>query len=169
MTELESFAVIGGEGFVGQALVQGLLDQHPTQRVASLGLTQRTFTPNYRFFRTDITSLESLSAALRNCGATTVFHTASPHPTASKEVCEAVNVQGTQAVVEACVAAGVRKLVFTSSVTVVFDGTDLIDVDERLPVTESLEDHYVATKVRFAARRRTGKEGGANARLTGQG
>ena len=77
-------------------------------------------------------------------------------------------MQGTQAVIEACTAAGVRKLVFTSSVTVVFDGTDLIDVDERLPVTESLEDHYVATKVRFGACGEP-EEAGANASSAGQG
>lgn len=147
MANLESFAVIGGEGFVGQALVQALLRAYPSQHVSSLGLTQRTFTPGYRFFRTDITSVSSVREALKKSGATTVFHTASPHPTASKDVCESVNVTGTQAVVDACRAEGVTKLVFTSSVTVVFEGKDLINVDERLPPTESAEDAYVATKV----------------------
>ncbi|KAL8278088.1 hypothetical protein RQP46_009548 [Phenoliferia psychrophenolica] len=83
---LESFCVLGGEGFVGQAIIQGLLASHPPQRVSSLGLTQRTFSPsNYRFFRTDVTSKSDILASLRLSGATTVFHTVSPHPTASAE------------------------------------------------------------------------------------
>jgi sterol-4alpha-carboxylate 3-dehydrogenase (decarboxylating) len=144
---MESYAVIGGEGFVGAALMRGLAAAYPTAHVSSLGLTQRTFTPSYRFFHTDITSPASLAAAFKNSGATTVFHTASPHPTASKEMCEKVNVEGTQAVVQACWEAGITKLVYTSSVTVCFEGKDIKNADERLPVTESLDDAYVATKV----------------------
>lgn len=143
----ESFAVIGGEGFVGQALVQGLLSRYPQNLVASFGLTQRTFTPGYRFYRTDITSIDSLSASLKASGATTVFHTASPHAHATLEVCEAVNVEGTKAVVQACKEAGVTKLVFTSTMTTVFDGQPLINVDERMPTTASKEVPYVWTKV----------------------
>ncbi|ORY57414.1 3-beta hydroxysteroid dehydrogenase/isomerase family-domain-containing protein [Leucosporidium creatinivorum] len=143
----ESFAVIGGEGFVGQALVQGLLSRYPQNPVASFGLTQRTFTSGYRFFRTDITSIDSLATSLKASGATTVFHTASPHAHATREVCEAVNVEGTKAVVQACREAGVTKLVFTSTMTTVFDGQPLINADERMPTTESKEVPYVWTKV----------------------
>lgn len=146
----ESFAVLGGEGFVGQAIVQGLLKSHPPQAVASFGLTQRTFTPSYRFFRTDVTSYDEVLASLRRSGATTVFHTVSPHPTATAEVCEQVNVRGTEAIIKACVAAGVTKLVFTSSVTVGFDSKDIISCDERLPSVDQSSDPYVATKVRRA-------------------
>lgn len=141
----ESFAVIGGEGFVGQALMQGLITRYPSNPVASFGLTQRTFTTGYRFFHTDITSLESLSVSLKASGATTVFHTASPHADASTEVCEAVNVKGTEAVVQACRAAGVTKLVFTSSCTTV--GLGATNVDERMPLTEDKDVPYIWTKV----------------------
>lgn len=143
----ESFAVIGGEGFVGQALVQGLLKRYPNNHVASFGLTQRTFTPGYRFHRTDITSAESLAASLKASGATTVFHTASPHANATTEVCEAVNIRGTEAVVKACKEAGVTKLIFTSTCTLVFEGKALINVDERMPVTKKKDVPYVWTKV----------------------
>jgi len=132
---VESYAVLGGEGFVGQAIVQELLVRHPTQQVASFGLTQRTFTPGYRF-----------------------FHTVSPHVSASAEVCQAVNVEGTKVILEACVAAGVTKLVFTSSMTVSFDSHPLINADERMPGLPNATDCYVASKVRsvyFLARSRT--------------
>lgn len=143
----ESFAVIGGEGFVGQALVQELLKRYPSNPTASFGLTQRTFTAGYRFHRTDITSAESLAAALKASGATTVFHTASPHANASTEMCEAVNIRGTEAVLQGCRDAGVTKLVFTSTCTIVFEGKALINVDERMPVTKKRDVPYVWTKV----------------------
>ncbi|GAA6024781.1 hypothetical protein JCM10207_005584 [Rhodosporidiobolus poonsookiae] len=131
----ESFAVIGGEGFLGAALIDELHKRHPVSQVASFGLTQRHFSPDgYRFFRTDITSLSSLAASLRDSGATTVFHTASPHALATPEVWQKVNVEGTKLVIRACREAGVKKLVFTSSMTVAYEfGVDMKNVDERLP------------------------------------
>lgn len=148
----ESFAVIGGEGFLGAALVSELLERYPTSRVSSLGLTQRRFEPSsYRFFRTDITSFDSMCSALERSGATTVFHTASPHANATAGVWQKVNVEGTQVVVDACRKAGVRKLVFTSSATVVFENDALKNVDERIPTVdvegEKGEPTYVSTKV----------------------
>ncbi|KWU42776.1 NAD(P)-binding protein [Rhodotorula sp. JG-1b] len=141
----ESYAVIGGEGFLGAALVSELLERHPASSVASFGLTQRRFdTPTggdpYRFFRTDITSYDSILSALRDSAATTVFHTASPHAKSTPEVWRKVNIEGTDAVVRACREAGVRKLVFTSSMTVVYEpGTPYKNVDERLPIIETEE------------------------------
>lgn len=135
---------------MGQAIIQGLLAAYPNNLIASIGLTQRNFTPNYRFFRADITSLSSVVAALKASGATTIFHTASPHHDGSEEDFERINVKGTQAVIEACREVGVKKLVFTSTITVVFDGRALINIDERLPVVtkEAYDDPYVLTKVR---------------------
>ncbi|GAA5935767.1 uncharacterized protein JCM15063_001799 [Sporobolomyces koalae] len=149
----ESFAVIGGEGFLGAALVAELLERHPTAQVASLGLTQRRFEPpSYRFYRTDITSLDSLLSSLEQSGATTVFHTASPHANASPAVWQSVNVEGTKIVVEACKRAHVRKLVFTSSATVAFENDALKNVDERIPTIdiegERGEPTYASTKAK---------------------
>ncbi len=43
---------------------------------------------------------------------------------------------------------GVRKLVFTSSAGVVFNGSDNIDVDERLPFPEKPMDAYNESKAK---------------------
>ncbi|KAI6143059.1 3-beta hydroxysteroid dehydrogenase/isomerase family-domain-containing protein, partial [Pisolithus tinctorius] len=45
-------------------------------------------------------------------------------------------VKGTQAVIEAAIAAGVHKLIYTSSAGVVFDSTDIVNVDKRVPYLE---------------------------------
>lgn len=59
-----------------------------------------------------------------------------------------MNVDGTKAVIAAAVACKVRKLVFTSSAGVVFNGTDIIDVDERLPFPEVPMDAYNESKAK---------------------
>ena len=57
-----------------------------------------------------------------------------------------INVQGTLNILQACQAAGVRKLVFTSSPSVTFDGTDQCGVDETAPYPQRWLCHYPHTK-----------------------
>jgi len=57
-------------------------------------------------------------------------------------------VDGTKAVIAAAVECGVRKLVYTSSAGVVFNGADLTDVDERLPPPERPMDAYNESKAK---------------------
>lgn len=59
-----------------------------------------------------------------------------------------VNVDGTKAIIAAAQSTSVRKLVYTSSAGVVFNGNDLINVDERSPAPEKAMDAYNESKVR---------------------
>jgi sterol-4alpha-carboxylate 3-dehydrogenase (decarboxylating) len=59
-----------------------------------------------------------------------------------------VNVEGTKAVIAAAQSLGVAKLVYTSSAGTVFNGADIIDVDERLPFPEVHMDAYNETKAK---------------------
>lgn len=82
-------------------------------------------------------------------GATCIIHTASPaHGLEDPALYWKVNVDGTKAVISAAQANGVKKLVYTSSAGVVFNGQDLIDVDERLPFPEKAMDAYNESKAR---------------------
>lgn len=59
-----------------------------------------------------------------------------------------VNVLGTQAIIAAAVETGVRKLVFTSSAGVVFNGGEVKDVDERIAFPEVPMDAYNDSKAK---------------------
>lgn len=139
-----------GEGFLGGTLVKALVSRYPGARVSSLDLVQRHFADKagWTFYAADLTSLAELAEVIQRSGATTVFHTASPWTGSGAALCEKVNVQGTQTIVEACVQEGVRKLVFTSSAGTVYNGEDLINVDERMPFPTRGLDPYNVTKVR---------------------
>jgi nucleoside-diphosphate-sugar epimerase len=95
----------------------------------------------------DITRPEDVARAL--VGARTVFHLASvvdvslrpsPH-------IEAVNVGGTRNVVEACLAAGVRSLVYTSSEDVLLSEVPVAYGDESYAYPSKPIHPYVATKI----------------------
>ncbi len=80
-----------------------------------------------------------------------VFHVATAAPTAhnahNQELMRAVNVDGTINVVEACAAAGVPRLVYTSSASVVFEGRPLYAADESVPYAARPMDYYTHTKI----------------------
>jgi nucleoside-diphosphate-sugar epimerase len=56
------------------------------------------------------------------------------------------NVLGTRHVIAACRHHGIKRLVHTSSPSVVFDGTDMEGVDESVPYPEHFEAFYPQTK-----------------------
>lgn len=74
-----------------------------------------------------------------------MIHTASPQASkSSPELLHKVIVDGTQQVISACLEAGVRKLVYTSSSGVVFDGNHLEGADETFPTKPNLGPYFVS-------------------------
>lgn len=146
---LDTYLVIGGEGFVGHALLNDLYKRYGnTALLFSSSRTHRFPSDHWTWIRSDLTSVESLRAVLRQTGAKSVFLTAASHFQSSKKDAHNVNVNGTIAVVEACRQAGVRRLVFTSSCSVIYSGADVIDADETTPYIPE-KDHtsfYSASK-----------------------
>ncbi len=61
---------------------------------------------------------------------------------------ERTNVQGTRNVIEACRAHGARRIIYSSSPSVVFNGLDMEGVDESVPYSRTFEAAYPATKAR---------------------
>lgn len=147
--ELSPLCVVtGGAGFFGRVLVTYLLDQGYRVRVFDR-TSHEELDSRAQVFMGDVRDKAQLNRALS--GATTVFHTAAlihlagVASAATRAKVFAVNVGGTDNVIEACVAQGVRQLVYTSSNNVVFD-RELIDSDERAGYASRFVDLYTETK-----------------------
>ena len=88
--------------------------------------------------------LSSFSARVFRC----VIHVASPSPTCRNAVLfRSVNIDGTKVLIDACLAAGVQRFVYTSSASVVFDGRDQLNLDETCPPPTAALDDYTMSKL----------------------
>ncbi|XP_075090324.1 3beta-hydroxysteroid-dehydrogenase/decarboxylase-like isoform X2 [Nicotiana tabacum] len=81
-------------------------------------------------------------------GAEVVFHMAAPDSSINNhQLHHSVNVLGTKNVIDACVELKVKRLIYTSSPSVVFDGVHgILNGDESLPYPAQHNDSYSATK-----------------------
>jgi 2-alkyl-3-oxoalkanoate reductase len=137
--------VTGGGGFLGKAIVRLLLEdgvevcsfsRHAHADLDALGVEHR---------QGDLADGPAVVAALAGCDI--VYHVAAkagvwgPY----REFYRA-NVQGTRNVIQACRAHGIRRLVYTSSPSVVFDGSDMEGVDETVPYPARYHAFYPQTK-----------------------
>ncbi|PAV17340.1 C-3 sterol dehydrogenase [Pyrrhoderma noxium] len=138
------YIVIGGSGFVGRHIVEALVNRGDT--VSVLDIVQRYH--DVPFYSADISIQTQVEDAFRKSGATCIIHTASPPHGLDPAIYWKVNVEGTKAVIAAAVSLQIKKLVFTSSAGVVFNGQDVIDVDERLPFPENPLDAYNESKAK---------------------
>lgn len=139
----EIYLVIGGSGFVGRHIVEHLLARGDIASV--FDIVQRHH--DVDFYSGDITDESQLLDVLRKTGTTCIIHTASPpHGAKDPSIYYKVNVDGCKAVINAAQAAGVTKLVYTSSAGVVFDGGDVVNLDERAPFPEKPFDAYNDSK-----------------------
>lgn len=143
--------VTGGNGYVGKHLVRRLLELGC--QVRSLDLAPFAGDARVTSIVGDIRRMRDVRPACE--GVDTVFHTAAiintltlARPSVRREV-YGVNVQGTECVIHACQASGVKKLIFTSSITVAVDGP-IREGDETAPYVDSngLPDLYSQTKSR---------------------
>jgi nucleoside-diphosphate-sugar epimerase len=141
----ETVLVTGGGGFLGLALVRALaargdrvrsFSRNPHAAVEALGVEH---------IRGDITDRQGLERACRGMDA--VFHTAAkPPPWGAYRDYHRTNVIGTQNVIAACRKNGVRRLVHTSTPSVIFDGRDLQGIDESAPYPRRYTAPYPLTK-----------------------
>jgi nucleoside-diphosphate-sugar epimerase len=137
--------VTGGGGFLGSAIVRMLraeghavrsLTRHRYPHLDALGVTQ---------FLGNVADPEVVSMAVAGC--LTVFHVAAkaglwgPYSEYYRS-----NVLGTKNVIAACREHSVRRLIYTSSPSVVFTGHDLEGVDESVPYAKHYDAAYPATK-----------------------
>ncbi len=137
--------VTGGGGFLGRAVVERLLARGARVRSFARGPYPELTARGVDVRRGDLTDAAAVAEAVRGCGL--VFHVAArPGVWGRYRDFYLPNVVGTQNILVACRAAGVRRLVYTSSPSVVFNGRDMENVDERVPYPGHYEAHYPKTK-----------------------
>ena len=168
-TELGRVLVTGGSGFVGANLVTELLDRGHRVRSFDRAPSPLPAHPRLEVIEGDICDQQTVAAAVD--GIDTVIHTAAiidlmGGGSVTEEYRQrsfAVNVTGTQNLVYAAQAAGVKRFVYTASNSVVMGGQRISCGDETLPYTERFNDLYTETKVvaeRFVLSQ-NGVDGGA--------
>lgn len=134
----------GCSGFLGRRMVERLVRDGWTVR--GLDLFECPV-KEVEFIKGDLGDLATLERAMQ--GIETVFHVAAAPYKGSRDLFWSVNVEGTQKLLDAAVAAHVKRFVFTSSCSAVFRGSPVIDGTEEMPYTEAsfwFKDPYALTK-----------------------
>ncbi|XP_029955190.1 short-chain dehydrogenase/reductase family 42E member 1 [Salarias fasciatus] len=146
----EIFLITGGCGYFGYRLAQCLHRQGARVILFDTVAPSHEVPEDIVCVRGDIRDYAQVEEAVR--GVDCVFHIASygmsGREQLKRDLIEAVNVRGTQNVLQACVEHGVPRLVYTSTFNVVFGGQVIENGDESLPYLplHLHPDHYSRTK-----------------------
>lgn len=144
---LRRILITGGAGFLGRAILREL-EKSPLEevRVFDLEPVSADGFPGLVSIVGDVCDPEALLAACR--GVDAVVHAASlvdwGHATPERLV--EVNVGGSENVLRACREAGVRGLVYTSSMDVVCGKRPVVRADETTAYPESFANEYSRSK-----------------------
>jgi nucleoside-diphosphate-sugar epimerase len=142
--------VTGGTGFLGRRIVDRLVAQGRQVSVAGRTAAPDLEARGVRFIRAALEDAAGIRAACR--GMEAVYHVAAKVGVwGNKSEYFRANVLGTRAVIEGCKAHDVRRLVHTSTPSVVYNGGDLAGVDESLPLTSHCPSPYPLTKAQAEA------------------
>jgi len=137
--------VTGGGGFVGGAIVRRLLARGDEVVALQRGDYPWLKQQGAVVVRGDLANRDVIDQAIDGCDI--VFHVAAKAGVwGRREDYTRSNVTGTENVVSACRQAGVARLVFTSSPSVVFDGRDENGIDESAPYPDHYLAHYPQSK-----------------------
>jgi dihydroflavonol-4-reductase len=141
--------VTGATGFVGAAVTRKLVAAGNSVRVLvrPSSATGNIADLSVQQVRGDLTDATSLRRAVEGCEA--LYHVAAdyrlwvPRPPAMYQV----NVEGTAALMEAALEAGVERIVYTSSVAALGSSTGGVPADEETPVElREMVGHYKRSK-----------------------
>ena len=135
----EPILVTGASGFVGSAVLRTAIARGGKARAMVRPTSPRRNLEGLdcEIVLGDLTDPASLAAALR--GVETLFHVAADYRLWARDPAELrrSNVEGTRAIMEAALAAGVQRIVYTSSVATLRAGDAATVVDETARLTEA--------------------------------
>ncbi|CAL9693347.1 unnamed protein product [Knipowitschia caucasica] len=143
--------VTGGAGYFGFRLVKALAAQGMTVALLDMNKPTGDLPEDTQFIQSDIRDYCSLYKVCE--GVSCIFHTASYGMSGpeqlNKQLVESINIGGTNNVIKVCKERSIPRLVYTSTVNVVFDGKPIEDGNETsVPYVppEMHIDHYSRTK-----------------------
>ncbi len=140
-----STLVTGGGGFLGRYIVEQLQDAGHRVRVLARGDYPELNARGIEVLQGDVRNPSDVKRA--TAGIDTVFHVASvPGIWGSWKHFYSINVVGTENVLSASTRAGVRRFIYTSSPSVVYDGRPHENADESLPYPARYLCHYPHSK-----------------------
>lgn len=137
--------VTGGGGFLGRYIVEQLLQHGESVRVFSRQRYAELEALGVECISGDLRDKEAVEKAVKGCEV--VYHVAAIAGIWGRwEDYYGINVEGTQNIIDACRAWNVERLVYSSSPSVTFDGTDQKGVDETAPYPQRWLAHYPHSK-----------------------
>ncbi len=137
--------VTGGGGFIGSALIRELVRRGFDVSTFSRNLYPEHLKLGIRIIQGDLVNSKDVELACR--GIDVVFHIAAKAKMwGSYNDFENVNVNGTKNVIISCKKNKIRKLIFTSSASVIFNGSDLKNADEKVGYPQKPVSAYTGTK-----------------------
>lgn len=137
--------VTGAGGFLGGAIVERCLARGWKVRGIARGSYPHLEARGVEMFKGDICVADDLDPAVMGCDA--VFHVAALAGVwGSYHTYHEINTFGTRNVIDACVEYGVKKLIYTSTPSVVHGGHNVSGLDESAPYGERFSTHYQSTK-----------------------
>ena len=138
--------VTGGGGFLGLYIVEQLLETGQTVRVFCRGEYPRLKELNVETVQGDIRDGAAVQRACEDID--TVYHTAAVSGIWGPwDYFYSINTQGTLNILEACKTQGVSRLIYTSSPSVVYDGSAHENANENLSYSDQYLCHYPHTKM----------------------
>lgn len=145
MTNKIKTAVTGASGFVGIHLVNGLVERGDD--VVALDVARSGTRKDVRYVQCDITDFEATKKALE--GVDVVFHNASVVHTKQNlnDRVWAVNLGGSRNILRACRELGVKRLIYVSSASAVYEGRDIENGDETMPYSRVSQAPYADSKI----------------------
>ncbi|MBA4142368.1 MAG: NAD-dependent epimerase/dehydratase family protein [Nitrosospira sp.] len=141
--------VTGANGFVGSAVVRCLLNaNHEVRCLVRPGSDRRNLCKlPVELLEGDLRSVESLKPAVSGCD--NLFHLAADYRlwVSDPETMYDINVKGTQALIIASAEAGMKRMVYTSSVATLGTNVDGNSANEESPSSlKSMTGHYKRSK-----------------------
>lgn len=137
--------VTGANGFLGSYVVRQLLDQDDQVRTLTRRPNDGLTALNVECFHSDIRDVDRMASAFRDVDV--VYHTAAISGIwGDWKTFHSTNTVGTRNVVDCCLRHGVKRLVYTSSPSVTFNGDHQIHQDETAPYASQWLCHYPKSK-----------------------